>query len=140
MNVSSLKQESICSITYLFFIPFLIRSPQSMFYTDRTRDGVSSASKINFRRGVFQTFYRDFRNLLPWRLRKLLPWRSQTFAVAFTNFCRGVYKPLPWRSQTFAVAFTNFCRGVHKLLPWRSQTFGVMFTKLCSGYRDLYFG
>ena len=36
----------------------------------------------------------------------------QTFAVAFTNFCRGVYKLLPWRLQTFAVAFKNSCRAL----------------------------
>ena len=32
--------------------------------------------------------------------------------MAFTHFCRGVYKLLPWRLQTFAVAFKNFCRAL----------------------------
>ena len=48
---------------------------------------------------------------------KLLPWRFQTFAVAFSNFCRGVFKLLPWCLQTFAVESSNFCRDVFKLLP-----------------------
>ena len=37
-----------------------------------------------------------------------------TSAVVSTNFCHGVCKLLLWCFQTFAMVFTNFCRGNYR--------------------------
>ena len=85
----------------------------------------------------YQFYSYDSWFMIPLPPPKLLPWCPQTFAVVFTNFCRGVFKLLPWCSQTFAVMLTNFCRGVNKLLPWRFQTFAVAFSNFCRGVHKL---
>ena len=84
--------------------------PKESFWQNPT--GFGPEFRVNFRRDFY----------------KLLPQVSQTFAVAFTNFCCVVHKLLPALSQTFAALFTNFCRNFYKLLPRGSQTFAVTFT------------